>query len=67
MSDKQFNVWLGSMVGFTLSALVGLLGAGVLDSVNPPVILLLALFVALASAGGQLGLFILDPIERQRP
>ncbi|GEP07484.1 hypothetical protein [Methylobacterium oxalidis] len=67
MSDKQFSVWLGSTVGFTLAAVVGLIGAGVLDRVNPPVILLIALFVALASAGGQLGLFILDLIERQRP
>ncbi|AWN42310.1 hypothetical protein [Methylobacterium durans] len=66
MSDKQFNVWLGSTVGFTLAAVVGLIGAGVLDRVNPPVILLIALFVALASAAGQLGLFILDLIERQR-
>ncbi|AWN44007.1 hypothetical protein [Methylobacterium durans] len=67
MSDKQFNVWLGSKVGVTLAAVAGLIGAGVLDRVNPPVILLIALFLALASAAGQLGLFILDLIERQRP
>lgn len=43
------------------------IGAGVLDRVTPLVILLIALFVALASAGWRLGLFILDLIERQRP
>ena len=66
MNDKQFKAWIRGAFGFTLAVVLGLLWSGIFDNGVPPDSLIVAMTVALALAGGQLGLFVLDLSERQQ-
>jgi hypothetical protein len=67
MDDERFKAWICGAVGFTLAVIFALLWSGFFDDRTPPNVLIVAMTVALASAGGQLGLFVRDLMaERQR-